>query len=214
MQIGQSRRVGFGRQPAIIVVDMTRGLTDRQSPKYAPEATPCLNALLQLLAAARELAIPRIFTRGGLSYFTNKNLPLSAAERGAWAYKNPLHDSLTDASLWDLAPELEIGPGEIIIDKTKSSAFFGTPLIAYLTHLGVDTVIIGGMLTSGCVRCTAVDAYNYNLRVIMPLEGMADKRATAHEIHVEDLDLKYGDVMPVADILAVLRSRYVKAIPD
>lgn len=206
MQLGRSRRAGFGRSPALIIVDVARSLTDQASTARVPGAAECINALNKLLHVARERNIPRLFTKNGMNYFTHKGNPFTDPERGSWAFKNEVKDRVADPSMWDIAPELCRRSDEIIIEKTKPSAFFCTPLIAYLTHLGVDTLIIGGMMASGCVRCTVVDAFQYNYRVIVPLEGVADRRPHSIAPTLEDIDLKYGDVMPVRDIVAHLES--------
>jgi nicotinamidase-related amidase len=104
-------------------------------------------------------------------------------------------------------PEIiEPEPGDVIITKSKPSAFFGTALAAVLNYHGVDTTIVTGMVTSGCVRATAVDAFSYNYRVIVPIECVADRSETSHQINLFDLDTKYADVTPLDEVLAHLRA--------
>jgi len=94
-----------------------------------------------------------------------------------------------------------------VITKTKPSAFFGTPLASILTYLGIDTIVLGGMVTSGCVRATVIDAFSHNYRVIVPLECVADRSPTSHEVNLFDIDMKYADVLPLAEVLAHLVRR-------
>ena len=90
----------------------------------------------------------------------------------------------------------------------RPSAFFGTLLPSLLTYHGVDTVIVTGMTTSGCVRATAVDAFSYNYRVIVPVECVADRSPTAHLANLFDIDMKYGDVVPAAEV-----REYIESLP-
>lgn len=206
MVLGQSKRVGFGHSPALIVVDMAASLTDSASPFYTESATNCLQQVRRLLEVARSRDIPRVFTKGGLQFYTEKNLQMNPAVRGSWQFKNEEHHTVRDPSLWDLAPELEVQPDEIVITKTKPSAFFGTPLVSYLTYYQIDTAIVAGMMTGGCVRCTVVDAFQYNFRVIIPQEAVADRREKSHLHNLEDMDLRFGDVVKVEDVLNTLRT--------
>ncbi len=89
-----------------------------------------------------------------------------------------------------------------MVTKSKPSAFFGTPLASMLTYLGVDTLVVTGMVTSGCVRATVVDAFSHNYRVVVPIECVADRSATSHQVNLFDMDMKYADVLPLADVLA------------
>lgn len=111
-----------------------------------------------------------------------------------------------DPALYAIRPEFEPHPGDIVIHKQRASAFFGTPLAAHLTELGVRTVIICGESTSGCVRATAVDAYSHGFHVVVVEECCFDRMPLSHKISLFDLHHKYADVMRVQDVLAHLRS--------
>jgi maleamate amidohydrolase len=102
----------------------------------------------------------------------------------------------------EIADAIKPGPGDIVVTKSKPSAFFGTPLASMLTSLGVDTLVVTGMVTSGCVRATVIDAFSHNYRVVVPLECVADRSATSHQVNLFDMDMKYADVLPLADVLA------------
>ena len=95
---------------------------------------------------------------------------------------------------------------DIVFAKAKPSIFFGTQLVSMLNFLSVDTLIITGMVTSGCVRATVVDAFSYNYRVIVPEECVADRCQAAHQINLFDIDSKYGNVNPLDDVLAYLET--------
>jgi len=104
----------------------------------------------------------------------------------------------------EIADAVKPAAADIVITKSKPSAFFGTPLASMLTYLGVDTVVVTGMVTSGCVRATVIDAFSHNYRVIVPLQCVADRSPTSHQVNLFDIDMKYGDVLPLADVLAHL----------
>src|SRR6516162_10118732 len=93
-----------------------------------------------------------------------------------------------------------------VIVKSAPSAFFGSDLASYLIYHNVDTVIVTGTVTSGCVRDTVLDAFNYNFRVIVPVECVCDRGATSHKVTLFDIHMKYGDVVPMADVLGYLKT--------
>jgi nicotinamidase-related amidase len=196
------KRVGWGARPALLVVDMTRAFTEDRFPLgCTAAAAPCIAAIRTLLDAARPAGWPVFFTRYA-------DFPADV-QWGRWLDKGTgaEPDSLMrHPEAHQIAAPLAPGPGEVVLVKTKPSAFFGTPLASQLTYLGVDTVVVTGMVTSGCVRATAVDAFSHNLRVIVPLEAVADRSATSHQVNLFDIDMKYGDVVPVAEVLAHLAS--------
>jgi nicotinamidase-related amidase len=105
----------------------------------------------------------------------------------------------------------EIKPDEtdIVIVKKKPSAFFGTPLMSYLNELKVDTTIICGTTTSGCVRATVIDAFSYNFRVVVVEECVFDRGEASHKINLCDMHMKYGDVVPISEVEV-----YLKSLPE
>jgi maleamate amidohydrolase len=107
----------------------------------------------------------------------------------------------------EIADTIKPEPKDIVVTKSKPSAFFGTPLASMLVYLGVDTLVVTGMVTSGCVRATVIDAFSHNYRVIVPLECVADRSPTSHQVNLFDIDMKYADVLPLADVLAHLDRR-------
>ena len=112
---------------------------------------------------------------------------------------------LAEGSRWvEVDPRLRRRPTEILVNKKYASAFFGTALASTLNALRVDTLIVAGCTTSGCVRATVVDGLQYGLRVIVPRECVGDRAPGPHEANLVDIDGKYGDVMPLARVLAKL----------
>jgi nicotinamidase-related amidase len=103
-----------------------------------------------------------------------------------------------------LDPDLGRLPAEPLIEKPRASAFYGTHLLDMLIAERVDTVIVSGCSTSGCIRATCESAFNYNLHVIVPREAVGDRSASAHEANLFDIDARYADVVPLSDVLAHL----------
>lgn len=198
-QRGMGSPIGFGMRPAVLVIDMSKAFTD---PSYSvgAEQSSAIEAIARLLEAARPLQMPTFFTT--LAYEDDSR------DAGAWTKKVP---ALLDLSTSDPAAvtiDERIAPieGEIVINKKYPSAFFGTPLPSLLVTAGVDTVILAGCSTSGCIRASAVDAVSYGYRVIVPEECVADRAEDPHYANLFDINAKYGDVVPLADVIDHLNS--------
>lgn len=192
------KRVGFGGRPAVLVVDMTRAFTEDRFPLGCTAAgVPCAAAIRTLLEAVRPLGVPVLYTR--------YDAFAADAQWGRWLDKGTgaEPDSLMrEPDAHEIADAVKPAAADIVITKSKPSAFFGTPLASMLTYLGVDTVVVTGMVTSGCVRATVIDAFSHNYRVIVPLECVADRSPTSHQVNLFDIDMKYADVMLLAAVLA------------
>jgi nicotinamidase-related amidase len=195
-QAGFNRRLGIGPRPALIVVDMCRAYFEPDSPLYAgvPEV---VDGCRHLLTTARERDLPVIWTRvefepggadGGIFY--RKVGALSVFDRGG-----PLARWLDG---------LEPAAGEVVVTKQYASAFFATSLASSLVSLGVDTTVICGVSTSGCVRATALDACQHGFVPIVVAEACGDRDPEVHRANLFDLDAKYADVEPMAAALDVL----------
>jgi maleamate amidohydrolase len=197
--MGQER-VGMGEQPAIIVVDMTYGFVDSAFPLgHSATGYPAVAAIRRLLDHVRPLGIPVFYSRSRSG--------ATSCERGRWkgggAIANPgMLDPKANTIVADIAPH----PGDVVIAKTWPSVFFGTDLPSYLIYHRVDTLIVTGMVTSGCVRGTAVDAFSYNLRVIVPEECVADRGQTSHKVALFEIHMKYGDVLPLHQVMTELQA--------
>lgn len=190
-------RVGFGAAPALIVVDFVRAYTTEGSPLYAPAVVDAVKATVPLLARARQRRRPVVFTRVEYSR--------SAAEGGVFPRKVPALEVFRGpGALAAVVPELEPAPDEVVLVKAYASSFFATPLASLLVALRVDTVVIVGCSTSGCVRATAVDGMQHGFRVIVPRECVADRSDGPHQANLFDIDAKYGDVMSLTDVMEQL----------
>ena len=195
---GFSNRLGFGASPALIIIDFCDAYLVEDSPLYAG-VEDALASTTRILAEARSAGIPVVFTEvqyeaGGADggVFFRKVKALESFVRG-----NPL------ANLPDvLTPE----PGEIMVTKQYASAFFGTSLASTLTSMGVDTLVITGVSTSGCVRATAVDACQYGFIPIVVRDAVGDRSAEVHEANLFDLDAKYADVVAEGEAVEAIRT--------
>jgi maleamate amidohydrolase len=194
---GFGGRGGFGRRPALIVIDMTLGFTDPESPLACDLEDP-ISEIQRLLEAARRAQIPIIFTT--IAYKESDRLTAAA-----FIDKVPALLALEAGTRWaEIDPRIAPRETEPVLNKLFASGFFGTPLGALLTAAGVDTLIITGASTSGCVRATAVDALQYGFRPVVPREAVGDRNPDAHEANLYDVDAKYGDVISVRDALDYL----------
>ncbi|HQZ16658.1 MAG TPA: N-carbamoylsarcosine amidohydrolase [Vicinamibacteria bacterium] len=193
---GLGSRVGFGSRPAVVVVDYIVGFTDPKSPLAGDFANE-LRATRSLLNAMRR--------RGAPVFFTTTAYDKAMTEAGVFVRKVPSLAVLQRGSRWvEIDPSLKRRRNEVVIEKQYASAFFGTPLASTLHAQGVDTLIVAGCTTSGCVRATAVDGLQHGLRVIVPRECVGDRAAGPHEANLVDIDGKYGDVMAVKDVIALV----------
>ncbi|MEW6635649.1 MAG: isochorismatase family protein [Actinomycetota bacterium] len=194
---GFGGRGGFGRRPALAVIDMTLGFTDPESPLACDLESPVEN-IRRLLEAARKAGIPVVFTT--IAYQESDRLTAAA-----FIDKVPALLTLEAGSRWaEIDPRIAPRASEPVLNKLFASGFFGTPLGALLTAAGVDTLIITGASTSGCVRATAVDALQHGFRPVVPREAVGDRNPAAHEANLYDIDAKYGDVVSVEEALRYL----------
>ena len=194
-KIGFSERLGFGDQPAVLVIDMCRGITEPGAMFIDMDAhIPRIQAINE---AARRIAAPVIFTT--VAYHEDR------ADAGTFGKKVPLVlDFLYGSPGVDIDPRLPVEAADHLLVKKFPSAFYGTHLQSLLTGLGVDTTIIVGNSTSGCVRATACDAISGGFKPIVPSDCVADRVPLSHQVNLFDMDSKYADVMPSAEVLAYL----------
>jgi len=187
-------RAGFGKRPALIVVDMSVGFTDPASPLHC-ELEHVVEAIERLLAVVRAARLPVVYTTVGYD---------EAAREKARVFidKVPALLTLESGSRWvEIDPRLAPQPGEAVLTKLFASAFYGTPLASLLMAQQCDGVVVTGASTSGCVRATAVDALQHGYRVVVPREAVGDRKPSAHEANLYDIDAKYGDVLPLDAVL-------------
>jgi maleamate amidohydrolase len=198
---GISGHVGGGLRPAVLVVDMTKAFTNPDHPVGADQ-TSAVEAIARLLAVSRASGAPTFFT--SLAYEPD------GSDAGVWGQKMPALLSLRrdDPAAVEVDDRIAPVDGEVVLNKRAPSAFFGTGLTGLLTPLGIDTVIVTGCSTSGCIRASVVDAVSYGYRVIVPAEGVSDRVTGPHRANLFDIDTKYGDVMPLDQVIA-----YLAALP-
>jgi maleamate amidohydrolase len=193
-QIGGGR-VGFGRKPALLIVDFQH--------LYTRGRCACgLEAVEQtaiLLEEVREAGLPVFYTYVGY----DPDRP----QGGIWAEKCPgLLENLRGSLACTIDPLVAPQPGDIVLEKRAASAFFGTGLAERLRAEGVDTVIVCGASTSGCVRASVVDGVAHEFRMIVVREGVADRSQPSHEAALFDIDSKYGDVLSLQEVRDQLRA--------
>jgi maleamate amidohydrolase len=196
---GLGGRVGFGENPAILVVDLIRGFTDPRSP-LAGALEPQLKATNEMLELARDTEVPIIFST--VAY--DEGL----LEAGLWIRKIPSIDRLVEGSEWvEIDPRLNRRANEMVLTKKYASCFFGTDLASRLLSRRVDTLLITGCTTSGCVRASAVDACSYGFHTIVVEDAVGDRAELPHLASLFDIDSKYGDVVGLAYATAYLAGR-------
>ncbi len=188
--------MGFGKRPGILVVDFQKGLT---SPKYPLGANldKELAATRELLDVARQKKVPIIFTRTVYDDSGNDGL--------RYVDKIPSLLSLRKGTfMGEIDERLEPRPTESIVEKQYQSAFFGTPVLSILNSLHVDTAIICGCVTSGCIRATVIDSMQLGFYTIIPRQCVGDRAAGPHETNLFDMDKKNADVLDKEEVLKYL----------
>jgi maleamate amidohydrolase len=193
-------RVGFGKKAAVVVIDLLQGYTLPGAPLFAPGVVKCVKEVPALLKAARRKKVPVIHTRVLYN-------PANFEDGGVWIRKAPVLKSLVPGNKYaEFCPEVVPAKGETVIVKNYASCFFGTSLAATLTAMGVDTLIITGCTTSGCIRASAVDAVQNGFRPIVVRECVGDRHDAPHEANLFDINAKYGDVVSKEEAIRYLNS--------
>ncbi|MFV3126845.1 isochorismatase family protein [Niveispirillum sp. KHB5.9] len=197
-QAGFGNRLGWGRRPALLIIDFVQAYLDKDCPLYAG-VEKARDAASALLLAARAAGLPILhtnvaYTPGGVDggVFFRKVKALSCFERG----KHPHWAAFAEG--------LEPLPHEPVITKQYASAFFGTSLASTLASSGVDTLLIAGLSTSGCVRASALDACQHGFVPLVVREAVGDRDQRVHEANLFDLNAKYADVIGLAEAVAHL----------
>ncbi|MEJ2084084.1 MAG: isochorismatase family protein [Acidobacteriota bacterium] len=193
---GLAGKMGFGSSPAIVVVDFLLGFTRQDSP-LGSDLDREIEASRRLLDAGRAAGIPILYSITAYSE--------GLQDGGTFVRKVPsLGVLLRGSELVQIDPRLDRRPEETTFEKKYASAFFGTSLASELTAHGVDTVIVCGATTSGCVRATVVDAMQHGFRPIVPEQCVGDRSAAAHRANLTDIEGKYGDVVDVEVVIDYL----------
>jgi len=197
-QQGFGNRSGFGRRPALLIVDFVNGFNDPALFGGGNIGT-AIAGTKRLLQCARAQRLPIVFTR--VVYAED------GSDAGVFCLKAPGLAALTErAPASQVVPELEPLNGEHIIRKTQPSAFFGTDLSGWLMGKRVDTLLVTGCTTSGCVRASVVDSMSYNFRTIVVTDCVGDRAIAPHEANLFDMGQKYADLMTSTEVIGHLTS--------
>jgi maleamate amidohydrolase len=197
-QRAYSNKAGFGKSPALVLIDFAHAYFDKDCDLYAG-VEDALASALRVRAVAREVGVPVILTevsyqKGGMNggRFFEKAKPLKAFVKGE--------------KTAGFADGLVPFDDELVITKQYPSAFFGTSLASTLTAAGIDSVILTGLTTSGCVRASCVDSMSHGFTTSVVREACGDRHAAPHEANLFDMNAKYADVVSEDEIIAHLRS--------
>ena len=197
---------GIGARPALLIIDVqyrTVGTTPKPYWDAIKEyPTSCgdvgwdaVGNIAKLVALFRQKGFPILYP-----HVAPKN---SATDGGRLAAKIPSIMGI-DAKGYDFVKEIAPVEGDVLLPKKHPSAFFGTPLVSHLVDLGVDTLIVTGCTTSGCVRSSVTDAFAYNFKVLVPDDAVYDRSPTSHAVNLWDMNAKYADVYPSTGILKLV----------
>lgn len=206
---GYAARGGFGQRPALMIVDVSYNFCgDKPEPilesikrwrnSCGEAAWEAISVIRGLIDACHEKGLP-------VFYSTNTRRP-DGFDAGAWRWKNAreLEDAEKEIQGNEIVAAIAPAPQDVVILKTKPSAFFGTPLLSFLVDLKVDTLMVCGVSTSGCVRATVIDAFSNNLRVQVIEDGCFDRLETSHAINLCDMNAKYADVIHSTEALEAI----------
>lgn len=189
-------RLPFGQRPALVIVDLVEAYLQPGSPLYAG-IEDALASAVRLTAAARAAGIPVIFT--------NVEYAPGGADGGVFFRKVPALKVFEKGGPLGAFPAvLSPQEGDLVITKRYASAFFATHLAATLTALAVDTLLVCGTSTSGCVRATALDACQHGFLPFVVRDACGDRHAAPHEANLFDLQAKYAEVVSESEALALL----------
>jgi nicotinamidase-related amidase len=188
-------RFGFGRRPALVVIDMAYGWTDPAYAGGSARLDSAIDALGQLLPAARARGVPVYYTTSASAAPQFKSAADFSPKFRPW-----------DRRACEIDERVSPLAEELVLPKEHASAFAGTPLVGHLLGQGVDTLLITGCSTSACVRATATDAKSNRLRPIIVREAVQDRSEIAHEWTLFDVQARFADVVSLAEVLAYLRA--------
>ena len=188
---GFAARSGYGKRPGLLIVDYMTGFTDPNSP-LGGDFSSQLDATNDLLDSFRRAALPVVYTV--IEYDADFR------DAGVFIKKVPsLSVLLRGSPMCEIDDKIKPQPGEYIVSKKFASSFFGTNLDTYFRNHGVDTVVIVGCTTSGCVRASAIDSLQHGFQTIVVREGCGDRAEGPHEANLFDMDAKYADVVTLSE---------------
>ncbi len=203
---GYGGHLAPGGRPALIVIDVTYGFVGRERAPILRSIETYPNScgemgwdavapISRVIAAARRARAPVYFTAGVDEQF--------AQHAGRWREKHP-RTLLQPDDAHEVVAQLGLADGDVLIRKTKPSAFHGTPLVSSLIDHGIDTLVVTGCTTSGCVRATVVDAFSLGFRAVVVEDGVFDRGQMSHAVNLFDMDQKYANVMRSREVILYL----------
>lgn len=203
-EAGYGMRQEWGSRPALLVIDVTLGFAGHPDldetanrgrySTYCAPAAGSVASIVRVLAAARERGAPVFFT----------TVPEAAADHiGRWRIKHP-KTLEAPPDYRQLLPVLAQRDDELLVEKGKPSAFFATALLPLLIERGVDSLVVTGCTTSGCVRATVVDAFSYGFATFVPEDAVFDRAESSHMTSLFEMNQKYADVVPTDDVVTFL----------
>lgn len=202
---GFGRPVGLGRRPALLIIDVQYRTTgsarvpfDEAVKEYATavgeDAWNAVDNIVEILEVFRRNDWPVLYPHVA---------PKREFDQGALGAKVPAIMGIPSRG-YDFVDEIAPREGDVLLPKKHPSAFFGTPLASYLIQLGVDSLVVVGCSTSGCVRSTVIDAFSYNYKVAVPRDAVYDRSRVVHDVNLFDLDQKYADIHTTDEIIQAL----------
>jgi nicotinamidase-related amidase len=206
---GMGRRLGFGRKPALVIIDAQNYMvgpvdaSDRtEYPSACATGRPAVEVIRRLGLAFRAGGHPVFYTRN-VARRDGADMGIKRLKRGVLDIEGWYLEGTRGA---EIVPAIAPQPSDIVLLKTKQSGFHGTPLLDLLIDAQVDTVVLTGGSTSNCIRATAIDSASYNFRTIVPRDGVFDRVRISHEVNLMDIDRQLGDVVTSEEVLAYLRT--------
>jgi nicotinamidase-related amidase len=214
---GYGARAGYGERPALVIIDVNYAFVgDRREPildsikrwrnSCGEEGWDAVAVIKKLLTVARAKGLPVIYTTGQRRE--------DNWDSGSWSWKNSrstedVTSTRPNLDGNEIFPEIAPEPSDLVIKKQKPSGFHGTNMMDYLVNLKVDTLLVTGTTTSGCVRASVVDAFSFNYRCAVIEDGCFDRSQASHAVNLCDMNAKYADVVASEDAIA-----YMKGLPD
>lgn len=206
-----ARNIFVGPSPALLAIDLYelayQGGAKPVAELHKTYASSCgeyayaaIEPTKRLFAAARAAGLPIFYTTGETRPDSLPSAVTATKRKGV--PKNP--------ELYTIKAEFKPQPGDLVITKQRASGFYGTPLMAHLTQLGIQTVIVCGESTSGCVRASAVDAYSNGFHVVLVEECCFDRSVLSHKVNLFDMHHKYADVLHIDEVVSQLGGQAVR----
>jgi nicotinamidase-related amidase len=208
---GYAAPMGFGDRPALMIVDVSYNFCG-EKPEPILESikkwrNSCGDDAWKAIAVIRRL-LDACHGKGLPVFYSTNTRRADGFDAGSWRWKNAREheDAAKEIAGNEIVRDVAPAPQDVVILKTKPSAFFGTPLLSFLIDLKVDTLMVCGVSTSGCVRATVVDAFSNNLRVQVIEDACFDRSEASHAINLADLNAKYADVLSSQEAIAAIAS--------